>query len=245
MPTNTPNLSLEKPIGSENYDVAKLNANFDKIDTAVAARVVTPTASKTTPVDADSIVTLDSAASNAPNKLTWANLKAAVKSYLDGFYSVKSNPIFTGVIDNQGGQIKFPSTQNPSSDPNTLADYEKGSFTPTIEGTTTSGVGTYSVQSGRYTKIDRLVQVEILLNWTAHTGTGSLRIAGLPFASLSNAVASIFNSNVALSANNVMVGFTNGLIIAINQVPVGGGANTNVAMDTAGLIYVNVTYMTT
>lgn len=32
MPTNTPNLGLEKPIGSELYDIAKLNANFDKVD---------------------------------------------------------------------------------------------------------------------------------------------------------------------------------------------------------------------
>lgn len=143
------------------------------------------------------------------------------------------------------GQIKFPATQNPSTDPNTLDDYEEGSFTPTIEGTTSSGVGTYSTQSGRYIKIGRLIQVEILLNWSAHTGTGSLRIAGLPFTSLSNAVASIFNANVALTANNIMVGFTNGLTMAINQIPVGGGVNTSVAMDTAGLIYVNVTYMTT
>lgn len=32
MPTNTPNLSLEKPLGSEKYAISKFNSNFDKID---------------------------------------------------------------------------------------------------------------------------------------------------------------------------------------------------------------------
>lgn len=39
MPTNTPNLGLEKPIGSEKYDVAKINANFDKIDSNALNKV--------------------------------------------------------------------------------------------------------------------------------------------------------------------------------------------------------------
>ena len=39
---------------------------------------------KTTPVDADTLVLSDSAASNASKKLTWANLKATLKTYFDG-----------------------------------------------------------------------------------------------------------------------------------------------------------------
>lgn len=41
-------------------------------------------ASKTTPVDADEIPLVDSAALFVLKKLTWANLKAGVKTYLDG-----------------------------------------------------------------------------------------------------------------------------------------------------------------
>lgn len=81
------------------------------------------------------------------------------------------------------GQIVFPATQNPSADPNTLDDYEEGAFTPTIIGTGAAGVGTYTNQIGRYTKIGRQVFFEILLSWTAHTGTGNMQIAGLPFTS--------------------------------------------------------------
>jgi hypothetical protein len=41
---------------------------------------------KTTPVDADELPLVDSAASNVLKKLTWANLKATIKSYTDTLY---------------------------------------------------------------------------------------------------------------------------------------------------------------
>jgi hypothetical protein len=50
-------------------------------DPATATHAAT---SKTTPADADELPLIDSAASFGLKKLTWANLKAAVKSYLDG-----------------------------------------------------------------------------------------------------------------------------------------------------------------
>ncbi len=42
--------------------------------------------SKATPVDADEVPLVDSAASNVLKKLTWANLKATLKTYFDGLY---------------------------------------------------------------------------------------------------------------------------------------------------------------
>lgn len=44
--------------------------------------------SKTTPVDADELPLVDSAASNVLKKLTWANLKATLKTYFDTFYGL-------------------------------------------------------------------------------------------------------------------------------------------------------------
>lgn len=46
-----------------------------------------PSASKATPVDADNAVLLDSAASGVAKKLSWANIKATLKTYFDTLYA--------------------------------------------------------------------------------------------------------------------------------------------------------------
>jgi hypothetical protein len=89
-------------------------------------------------------------------------------------------PQFDGLVDLSGasaGQVKFPATQNASSNANTLDDYEEGSWTPSL-----GGNATYSVQAGRYVKIGRLVWVYAQIAVTT-LGTGSVdTISGLPFA---------------------------------------------------------------
>jgi hypothetical protein len=55
------------------------------------------------------------------------------------------------------GQIKFPATQNASTDANTLDDYEEGTWTPN-QGSGLTLVGAFS-SSGTYTKIGRMVFV--------------------------------------------------------------------------------------
>ena len=64
---------------------------------------------------------------------------------------------------------------------NYLDDYEEGSWTPVVTGSSTSGTGTYTRQTGYYTKVGRLVTAWFDLGWSAHTGTGGLQIS-LPFA---------------------------------------------------------------
>jgi hypothetical protein len=64
---------------------------------------------------------------------------------------------------------------------NALDDYEEGTFTPEIFGATTGGTGTYSIRRGGYIKIGKLVYAQIYIGWTAHTGTGAMRLSGLPF----------------------------------------------------------------
>lgn len=76
---------------------------------------------KTTPVDADEVGIVDSEASNVTKKLTWANLKATLKTYFDtlytkgsGFYSAGSVAAQTtgtvyGWVDGVGS---FSTTEN-------------------------------------------------------------------------------------------------------------------------------------
>ena len=82
---------------------------------------------------------------------------------------------------NSGGQIVFPSTQNASTDVNTLDDYEEGTFTPTIVGSSGGGA-TYSVQIGNYTKIGNRVFFTIYIDLLTTSVSGTVTIQGLPFA---------------------------------------------------------------
>ena len=81
-----------------------------------------------------------------------------------------------------GGQITFPATAVPSADPNTIDDYEEGTWTPVLEGSITAGNTTYTVQVGRYEKIGRQVTIRgrITVN-VQGTLNGNVSIIGLPF----------------------------------------------------------------
>lgn len=107
-----------------------------------------------------------------------------------GSNSLNSALTFTGqqtipTINLTGGQITFPATQVPSSDANTLDDYEEGSFTPTLSATGVNPTVTYVTANtwGYYTKVGRLVSYALEVRTSARTGgTGELVIGGLPFA---------------------------------------------------------------
>jgi hypothetical protein len=79
--------------------------------TALAALLVAATG-KTTPVDADTMPLIDSAASNVLKKVTWANIKATLKTYFDSVTTTLSNKTFvapalgtpaSGVLTNTTG----------------------------------------------------------------------------------------------------------------------------------------------
>jgi hypothetical protein len=74
--------------------------------------------------------------------------------------------------------LTFPATQVASSDPNTLDDYEEGTWTPTD----VSGAGlTFSTATGKYTKIGRYVVAQFLIIYPATSSTAVAAIGGLPF----------------------------------------------------------------
>lgn len=67
----------------------------DETTTTVGA-LINGATSKTTPVDADYLGLMDSAASNILKKLSWANLKATAKTYFDTLYSSIGATFFVG-----------------------------------------------------------------------------------------------------------------------------------------------------
>lgn len=69
---------------SRNIDGVAFNGTAD---ITVIAPATHAASSKTTPVDADELPLVDSAASNVLKKLTWANLKATAKTYFDTLYA--------------------------------------------------------------------------------------------------------------------------------------------------------------
>ena len=152
-----------------------------------------------------------------------------------------------GILQLSSG-ITFPATQVAATDANTLDDYEEGTFTPTIVGTTAAGTGTYTTQVGRYTKIGNRVYFTAYIVWTAHTGTGNMRVSALPFTSNTttgnfNAV-SIWANNLTLTASNYLQAYVavNSTQVVLDQYPVGGGSQSSVVLDTAATLIVSGQY---
>lgn len=86
-----------------------------------------------------------------------------------------------GTTTVSGGQLAFPATQSSSSDPNTLDDYEEGTWTPTVGGTTP----TYTLQLGHYIKVGKMVTLWCTLIINAIGDGSTSRISGIPFAAMS------------------------------------------------------------
>ena len=128
-------------------------------------------------------------------------------------------------------------------------DYEEGTFTPNIIGSVSAGTGTYAYRIGRYTKIGDRVLFNLIMSWSAHTGTGFMRIDGLPFTSMASspyyhAVNIGYIDNVATTAGTVPSGFVlnNSTQIWMGQIPTGGGAWAYMGIDTAGAINISGQY---
>jgi hypothetical protein len=140
--------------------------------------------------------------------------------------------------------ISFPATQSAQSDANTLDDYEEGTFTPTVQGVTSAGTASYSVQLGSYTKIGNLVYVNIYLSYSSGTGTGQLRIAGLPFTSAGSLlpIASVYLDNIAVTAAHYPMNLMNASSTTIDFYQSAGGGAGALTYDAAGTILLSLTY---
>jgi hypothetical protein len=126
-----------------------------------------------------------------------------------------------------------------------LVEGVERSFTPVIQGTTTAGVGTYTIQSGTYVKNGNIVTFQLIVEWSAHTGTGNIQIAGFPYAPINGEpqpTGWVWTNNLTITGQatfGLAAGQTYGALGAINN-----GAFSAVAMDTAASIRINGSYLT-
>jgi hypothetical protein len=144
-------------------------------------------------------------------------------------------------INLTSGQIAFPATQNPSSDANTLDDYEEGTWTPTLYHSSTNN-STWSTKVGYYVKIGGIVHCWWLCDGGNSGTAGSvLKVSGLPFATastnLSYGVGGIWASNGATSVGNHFINAGSSLV----QLYIGGGEYSSYQTFASGYFTFKVT----
>jgi hypothetical protein len=168
------------------------------------------------------------------SNVSWITLGA-----VDGRILLGGNGIdFSGIQTNAAGMTG-----------EVLNSYEEGLFTPTAAGATTAGVGTYTVQDGFYTRIGNRVIFNFRVAWTAHTGTGLLRLRGLPFASSSagnsQTPVALRLNNLASPASTIVQGYVNlgTTEVVLESVAVAGGPAGGLSMDTAADVMVAGSYL--
>ena len=89
---------------------------------------------------------------------------------------------------------------------NTLDDYEEGSFSPIMKGTSSNPTVTYTNQTGRYTKIGNKVTGTINIQWSAFSGGSGTLAISLPFA-----------TDAGASYQGVFtLGYNNGISVQVN-----------------------------
>ena len=129
-------------------------------------------------------------------------------------------------------------------------DYEQGNWTPTIGSTGEAPTVTYTVNTGSYVKIGRVVHVTMSLVVNAFSGgTGSIRIAGLPF----NSISSDSNKYSSSGAIGYASGFTTKPHVALlistdtNKIRLYDDNNGAIAISTLGggeVLRLTISYQT-
>lgn len=158
------------------------------------------------------------------------NVRFANQTDTSTFFTIKGNGNVLVNTTTDSGQklqvngdvatngVKFPATQVPSADVNTLDDYEEGTFVPELKfGGNNVGM-TYFDKIGNYTKIGRQVTLTIYLALTNKgSSTGNATIINLPFTATSINRAGASSGNIT---------FDNITYVGTLCTAIGAGANS-------------------
>ena len=127
-----------------------------------------------------------------------------------------------------------------------LDDYEEGTWTPQIQGTSGAGTASYSTQRGRYVKVGNLVYITGYCGWTSGSAGGELRVTGLPFSALSNSegIGSCMLHSVPFRSGSspVVIYLGGGTNYTYFYQSIDNGTWLSLDYDSAGYVIFNVTY---
>lgn len=207
-------------------------------------------------------------------KITWASLK----SMLDVLYNKYVHPNHSGDVTSVGDGVQTIAAravdaskmmavttyrilgrksagagnveQLTAAEVLSIIGYEQGTFTPIIKGSASAGSGTYTTQKGMYIKIGNLVHFQLTCACSAHTGTGNMKVSGLPFTSNAEMAVHVTVptcSTLTLPADSVPIarfqGNTKDIILYSQSTAGGSTSYVALAMDTACALYIAGTYI--
>ena len=220
------------------------------INPANAAVAIRPTGTGTVAISPAGALTINPTAASTMN-----NVAIGATTALSGRFTSVTATTGNVVIGTSGQGIDFSATPGTGTS-ELLADYEEGTWTPSLIGSTsgsaTSGSNTY----GNYTKIGRLVTLNFVISLSSvNTLLGDARISGLPFNLAAGAAfenrypqgATIFASLNTLWASIVIGSFggTDGLAFSGTKIPSAGTVNvTNVDLTATTFFAGSIQYIT-
>jgi hypothetical protein len=130
----------------------------------------------------------------------------------------------------------------------TLDDYEEGTWTPTVRGSTVVGAATYTTQQGTYTKIGNVVKFQAEIVWTSHTGSGQLEVGNYPFTATaeSSPISLTFYGGPTFGSGYFVSAYKNpsSTSSGTGQTNPSTSAFTSVSISNAGTVIVNGVYQT-
>ena len=92
-------------LGNHIHGISDVTGLTEALDAKLTSASIAALSIKALPVDADSVPLVDSAASGALKRFSWANIKTALKSYFDGIYAPVASTVPPGVIWEFSGDV--------------------------------------------------------------------------------------------------------------------------------------------
>jgi hypothetical protein len=178
------------------------------------------------------------AVNNVPGRLVFSTTPSGSASPTEAMRINNQRELLIGTITrtSNGGVLQvsngitFPATQSACTDPNTLDDYEEGTWTPT-QGTGVTAVGAFS-STGSYVKIGKQVSfagyITAVTSVAFNPASGTLVAGGLPFSVLSG-----IGSGTGCNAS---------VTVVISVVPSGTGIYGGASIAATTVIYFAGTY---